>query len=128
MKNVLLEVVRRNLNNTFALAVPLDFAAMYLAVESLVGDKILELAGGSPGIPPERGADIAKRVYELNVPTSQPAFQNPAGNSRITRTTRIISSSSRNNKVTVCCCNRCPRFLVCHGFGFLEQLVSFEFD
>lgn len=49
-----------------AFVIPLAFNPVCLTPESLVGDKLLTLAQGSVGIPPDREADIPKQLYDLD--------------------------------------------------------------
>ena len=48
-----------------AFVIPLAFRPRCLSAGSLIGDKLLTLAQGSVGIPPEREDDIPKQLYDL---------------------------------------------------------------
>lgn len=49
-----------------AFVVPLAFKPRCLSAASLLGDKLLTLAQGSVGIPPEREDDLPKQIYDLD--------------------------------------------------------------
>ena len=49
-----------------AFVIPLAFRPRCLSAGSLIGDKLLTLAQGSVGIPPEREDDIPKQLYDLD--------------------------------------------------------------
>jgi hypothetical protein len=49
-----------------AFVIPLAFKPRCLSAGSLIGDKLLTLAQGSVGIPPEREDDIPKQLYDLD--------------------------------------------------------------
>ena len=49
-----------------AFVIPLAFKPRCLSAGSLIGDKLLTLAQGSIGIPPEREDDMPKQLYDLD--------------------------------------------------------------
>lgn len=49
-----------------AFVIPLDFKPRCLSAAALLGDKLLTLAQGSVGIPPEREDDMPKQIYDLD--------------------------------------------------------------
>lgn len=49
-----------------AFVIPLAFKPRCLSAGTLIGDKLLTLAQGSVGIPPEREDDIPKQLYDLD--------------------------------------------------------------
>jgi hypothetical protein len=55
------------INNAQAFIIPLAFRPLCLSAGTLFGDKILTLAQGSLGIPPEREDDIVKQLYDLDL-------------------------------------------------------------
>ena len=63
MERLDLEV--REVENAAAFVIPLGFNPICLSPASLLGDKLLTLAQGSVGIPPEREDDIVKQLYDL---------------------------------------------------------------
>lgn len=69
-----LNVKTTEVQGALALGIPLGFVPKCLSIESLVGDKLLTLAQGSVGIPPEREADIAKQLYDLSNLTLAESF------------------------------------------------------
>lgn len=54
------------LEQASAFVVPLAFKPRCLSPGALIGDKLLTLAQGSIGIPPEREDDIPKQLYDLD--------------------------------------------------------------
>jgi hypothetical protein len=54
------------LDQASAFVVPLAFKPRCLSPGALIGDKLLTLAQGSVGIPPEREDDIPKQLYDLD--------------------------------------------------------------
>ena len=63
MESLGLEV--REVENAAAFVIPLGFNPICLSPASLLGDKLLTLAQGSVGIPPDREDDIVKQLYDL---------------------------------------------------------------
>jgi hypothetical protein len=64
MDTLTLDVVE--IDKASAFVIPLAFKPLCLSPESLLGDKLLTLAQGSVGIPPEREDDIPKQLYDLD--------------------------------------------------------------
>lgn len=64
MDNFNLQTVELEKANAFVF--PLAFKPRCLSAEALIGDKLLTLAQGSVGIPPEREDDIPKQLYDLD--------------------------------------------------------------
>lgn len=64
MENLDLPVVE--LDEAAAFIIPLNFKPRCLSAAALLGDKLLTLAQGSVGIPPEREDDIPKQLYDLD--------------------------------------------------------------
>jgi hypothetical protein len=54
------------LEGATAFVIPLDFKPRCLSAAALLGDKLLTLAQGSVGIPPEREDDMPKQLYDLD--------------------------------------------------------------
>ena len=63
MDQLALQTVEIEKASTFV--IPLGFNPLCLSPGSLLGDKLLTLAQGSVGIPPEREDDIPKQLYDL---------------------------------------------------------------
>ena len=61
-----LELPVVELDGAAAFIIPLDFKPRCLSAAALLGDKLLTLAQGSVGIPPEREDDIPKQLYDLD--------------------------------------------------------------
>jgi hypothetical protein len=61
-----LELPVVELEGAAAFVVPLAFKPRCLSAAVLLGDKLLTLAQGSVGIPPEREDDIPKQLYDLD--------------------------------------------------------------
>lgn len=68
MESLDLEV--REVENATAFVIPLGFNPICLSPASLLGDKLLTLAQGSVGIPPDREDDIVKQLYDLEYLTN----------------------------------------------------------
>ncbi|MCX6132633.1 MAG: nucleotidyl transferase AbiEii/AbiGii toxin family protein [Ignavibacteriales bacterium] len=61
-----LELPVVELEGAAAFVVPLAFKPRCISASALLGDKLLTLAQGSVGIPPEREDDIPKQLYDLH--------------------------------------------------------------
>jgi hypothetical protein len=55
------------IKNAQAFIIPLAFRPLCISAGTLLGDKLLTLAQGSVGIPPEREDDIVKQLYDLDL-------------------------------------------------------------